>query len=237
MQQRELTPDQLYVTVDMLILTVKEGRLNILLSQRVGPPYEGRWALPGRFIGHNESAEAAVEKLLEEMLPIRHAYLEQLYTFTDVNRDPRGRVISAAYLVIVPWGQLKKLMAERELPFRCYQLSMDGKGLRLTDDAGSRLCPGDLAFDHGRIIETGVTRLRGKIDYADIGFRFLENPRAFSLSELQTVFEAVLESSVDSSNFRRSILGRYEKTGQIKQTSQTGKQERGRPAALYSMTL
>ena len=93
---RELNKDQLYVTVDLLIWTVRAGRLNLLLSRRVSPPYAGSWALPGRFIGLDESAETAVTRLLEEMLPVRGPYLEQLYTFTNVARDPRGRVISTA---------------------------------------------------------------------------------------------------------------------------------------------
>lgn len=231
-----LAQDQVYVAVDILILTVYGSRLRLLLSRRVEPPYEGRWALPGSFIGLDESAEGAVQRLLGEMLPIQDAFLEQLYTFTAVARDPRGRVISTAYLVIVPWGKLQRLAAEKELPFRSYQVSLDDRGLRLTDDHGSVLIPEDLAFDHGRIIETGIIRLRGKIDYTDIGFHFLEDPRAFSLSDLQTVFEAVLGETLDSSNFRRSILGRYEKTGRLVQTDLAEKRGRGRPAALYRFT-
>lgn len=233
----QLAGDHLYVAVDILILTVRSGRLNLLLSRRANTPYEERWALPGRFIGQDESAETTVEHLLEEMLPIRQAYMEQLYTFTDVNRDPRGRVISVAYMVIVPWSQLEALMDWMDLPFLCYEVSMDSGGLTLTDESGGMLIPGDLAFDHGRIIEAGIRRLRGKIDYTDIGFRFLEDPEAFSLSELQTVFEAVLGESVDSSNFRRGILARYEKTGRLTQTDQAEKKGRGRPAALYRMDL
>ena len=102
---------------------------------------------------------------------------------------------------------------------------------------GETLAPGDLAFDHGKIIETGIERLRGKIDYTEIGFGFLENRDAFSLSELQTVFEAVLGETLDSSNFRRAILGRYEKTGQLTQTDQAEKRGRGRPAALYRFSF
>lgn len=231
-----LDRDQVYVTVDILILTVAEGSLRLLLSRRDTPPYEGRWALPGTFIGLDESAEGAVQRLLGEMLPIQEAFLEQLYTFTAVARDPRGRVISMAYLVIVPWERLQRLITEKELPFRVCRVFMDDRGLRLVEDQGAVLLPEDLAFDHGRIIETGVSRLRGKIDYTDIGFRFLETPGAFSLSELQTVFEAVLGETLDSSNFRRAILGRYEKTGRLLQTDLAGKRGRGRPAALYRFT-
>ena len=221
------------MTVDILILTVRDGRLHLLLARRAKPPYEGRWALPGSFIRVHESAEGTVKRLLEEMLPIQNAFFEQLYTFTAEDRDPRGRVISIAYLAIVPWGNLKRLIAEEEISFRCWQADMDESGLRLTDDGSAALLPEDLAFDHGKIIETGIERLRGKIDYTDIGFRFLENPRAFSLSELQTVFEAVLGKTLDSSNFRRAILNRYEKTGRLTQTVLAEQRGRGRPAVLY----
>lgn len=230
-----LRQDQLYVTVDMLILMVREGALTLLLSRRSDPPYAGRWALPGRFIGLEESAEAAVKRLLEEMLPVKDAFLEQLYTFTEVNRDPRGRVISAAYLIIVPQKKLDAMLAERETGFRRFRVREEN-GLRLTGEDGTELTGGDLAFDHGRIIETGVLRLRGKIDYTEVGFRFLNDPEAFSLSELQTVFEAVLGRELDGSNFRRFIRKRYEETGRVIPTEREEKLKRGRPAALYRMT-
>ena len=85
------------------------------------------------------------------------------------------------------------------------------------------------------MIQTGLQRLRNKIDYTDIGFSFLENREEFALGELQTVFEAVLDSKLDSSNFRRFILNRYEKTGRLEQTEQAEKRGRGRPAALYCL--
>ena len=230
-----LNASELYVTVDLLILTVKAGRLNLLLSRRVAPPYEGCWALPGRFIGLDESAETTASKLMKEMLPVSDAFYEQLYTFTDLNRDPRGRVISIAYLVIVPWHRLEPLMRDDRLSFRCFRVQLRGNDLRLPGEKGKDLVPGDLAFDHGRIVRTGILRLQGKLNYTDIGFRFLENPASFSLSELQTVFEAVLDEKLDSSNFRRLILGRYEKTGRMKSVDRAEKQGRGRPSTLYSI--
>ena len=117
---------QLYVTVDMLILTIREGKLNLLLSRRKDTPYAGRWARPGRFVGLDESAETTVRNLLEEMLPVEKPFLEQLYTFSEVNRDPRGRVISTAYLVIVPGKQLDALMKETSM-------SLLGKCLHRSD--------------------------------------------------------------------------------------------------------
>jgi len=230
---QQLAQDQLYVTVDLLILTIREGKLRLLLSRRGKAPFEGRWALPGRFVGREESAEEAARALLAEMLPVEGAYLEQLYTFSDVNRDPRGRVISMAYLVIVPWERLAGALAASS--FRSFTVRMDEGGLSLAEDAGSVLEPGDLAFDHDRIIETGIIRLRGKLDYTEIGFHFLENPGAFSLGDLQTVFEAALGERMDGSNFRRAILARYERSGRLSQTDQAERRGRGRPAALYSM--
>ena len=230
----KLRSNQLYVTVDLLILTIRENRLNLLLSRRQAPPFEGRWALPGKFIAVDESAETAARKLLEEMLPLPEAYLEQLYTFTEVDRDPRGRVISTAYLVIVPFSRLKKLPESAAVPFHAFRVKTED-GLELDDGLGNVLTENDLAFDHGRIARTGILRLRGKIDYTEIGFQFLENRQAFSLSELQTVFEAVLDTGLDSSNFRRGILARYERSGQLAQTSLEEKRGRGRPAALYCL--
>ena len=231
-----LSQGQLYVTVDMLILTVKEGRLNLLLSRRKDAPYAGRWALPGRFVGVDESAETAVRKLLDEMLPAGDAFLEQLYTFSEVNRDPRGRVISTAYLVIIPGQKLDALMEETKTPFKRFEVTEGADGLRLSGADGTVLIGSDLAFDHGRIIETGVIRLQGKIDYTDVGFRFLNDLKAFSLGELQTVFEAVLGKKLDSSNFRRFIRNRYEETGRMVLTDREDKQKRGRPASLYQLT-
>lgn len=231
-----LAADRLHVTVDLLILSVHDGALELLLARRPDPPFAGRWALPGRFVAPDESAEAAVRRLLEEMLPLPNAYQEQLYTFTDVNRDPRGRVISVAYLVILPWQHLREALEDSGARLRGFQVSREDGRIRLESGDGAALTGGDLAFDHGRIIDTGVTRLQGKIDYTDIGFRFLNDPSAFSLSELQAVFEAVLGTSLDSSNFRRFIRARYEETGRIALTDREEKRKRGRPAALYRLT-
>ncbi len=219
--------------MDILILTVLDGKLNILLSRRKDPPYAGRLALPGRFIGLEEAADTAVRRLLEEMLPLPELFQEQLYTFSDVNRDPRGRVISAAYLVIGPASRLEKVIHGDRTLLRPYAISLDNNRLEMTGEDGETFVGSDLAFDHGRIVETGVLRLRGKIDYTEIGFRFLNRPDAFSMSELQAVFEAVLGTTLDSSNFRRAILGRYGE--RLRQTAQEERKGRGRPAGLYCL--
>lgn len=215
-----LNDDRLHVAVDLMILTVRDGRLNVLLAKRTEEPCRGCWALPGRLMGLEESAEACAESLLREMLPVRGAYMEQLYTFSEVERDPRGRVITVAYLVIVPWSQLEEVLDQPQVLLRAF---------------ASDAVPGEegLAFDHGQIIQTGVQRLRGKIGYTELGFHFLNCPEAFTLGELQSIFEAVSGETLDTSNFRRSILGRYEAAGRIRLTEGARKQGRGRPAALY----
>ena len=230
-----LAPDQLYITVDLLIMTVHDGRLNLLLSRRGNAPYQGCWALPGRFVGMTESAEKTAKILLDHMLPLEGAYLEQLYTFTDVGRDPRGRVISTAYLVIAPWSTVEKALPGKT-SFRCFRAKLKDGEPELRD-GWEILTAGDLAFDHGKIIATGLNRLQGKIDYTDIGFFFLEDREAFSLSELQTVYEAVLGTPLDGSNFRRSIMARYERNGRLEQTERAERRDRGRPAALYRIRL
>lgn len=229
---RLLDPDRLHLSVDGLILTIRDGQLTVLLSRRDHAPYADAWALPGRLVDLTESAEDAAHALLAEMLPGVSAYSEQLYTFTRPDRDPRGRVASVAYLILAPWEHLAPALSQPGVTLRPFAIVHAGAGVRLTGD-GLSLLPADLAFDHGVILQTGVNRLQGKIDYTDVGFHLLKDMQAFSLSELQNVFEAVLNQTLDASNFRRGILAKYETAGRLMQTSQAKKQGRGRPAALY----
>ena len=224
-----------HVSVDALVLTEHSGALQLLLGRRTAPPYAGRWALPGRFVALDESAETTVQRLLSELLPVPPAYMEQLYTFSDVNRDPRGRVISIAYLLIIPWPRLAATLREGKSPLSCFSLTKRGGQLQLRAADGTQLIGSDLAYDHSRIIDTGIRRLRGKLDYTDIGFYFLPDSGAFTLGELQQVFEAVTGKALDSSNFRRFIRKRYEEKGRIEPTERETRQRRGRPAALYRL--
>ncbi len=225
-----LAADRLHLSVDALILTVRRGRLTVLLSRRTSEPYAGAWALPGRLVRLTESAESAGDTLLAEMLPGVAAYHEQLYTFTRPDRDPRGRVVTIACLVLAPWEALEEMLSRPDAKLHSFAIAPGGE---LLPEDGPALSPDALAFDHGTILRTGVTRLQGKIDYTDVGFHLLRDPQAFPLSELQTVFEAVLNGTLDASNFRRGILARYETTGRITQTDQSRRLTRGRPAALY----
>ena len=228
-----LVNSQIHVAVDLLIVTVREGKLALLLSRRPGDPYKGCWALPGRLLPLTESAENTAEALLAEMLPMQEVYTEQLFTFTNVSRDPRGRVVSIAYLVVAPWQRLESCLARPDVKLQCFTLRHGLNPLELIATDGNALDDKQLAFDHSQIILTGIRRLQGKITYSELGFHFLNRMDAFSLRELQTVFEAVLGEEMDKSNFRRSILSRYEAAGRIRQTEDIHKSGRGRPSALY----
>lgn len=230
-----LEPGRVHLSVDGMILTIRDGQLTLLLGRRPTPPYEGCWALPGRLVAPDETADTAVHRLLDSMLPDTPAYIEQLYTFTALDRDPRGRIASIAYLVLLPWEQLSRTLHLPGVALQCFTVLHSPEGLRLQSEDGALLSPDALAFDHGQIVRTGVTRLQGKIDYTEVGFHLLPDTEAFSLSELQTIFEAVQNTTLDDSNFRRLILSRYETTGRITQTDQARRQGRGRPAALYRL--
>lgn len=198
------------VTVDVILFTLRDNDLQVLLIKRRHPPYEGMWAIPGGFVSIDESLEEAALRELEEETGIRDVYLEQLYTFGDPDRDPRGRVITVAYFAVAPASAVHP---------------------RAGDDAGEarwwsmyNLPP--LAFDHADILAYALQRLRYKLEYTAVGFELL--PETFTLSELQAAYEVVLGEKLDKRNFRRKILsaGVIEEAGGYR----TGE---GRPAKLY----
>jgi 8-oxo-dGTP diphosphatase len=175
------------VTVDLVIFALRDWELQVLLIRRGVPPFEGRWALPGGFVRQGESLEHAARRELEEETGVRDVYLEQLYTFGDADRDPRGRIVTVAYYAL---------------------LTGEAAPLKAGTDAGAaawmpaRKHP-PLAFDHDRILTYALERLANKLDYTTVGFQLL--PRKFTLSQLQRVYETVLGRSLDKRNFRRKL--------------------------------
>ena len=228
--------DRPSVTVDILLFTVDKGELKLLLIRRDTMPFYGKWAIPGGFLHMEESAEEAAVRRIREEAGVEDVRLEQLYTFSDVKRDPRMRVISIAYYAAVPRGKLGFSAGTETSAAELFsvhgELSEDGEELRLTGENGAVLMPGDLAFDHWSIIKTAVQRMRGKIDYTDLAFGFLADQGAFTLSELRLVFEAILDRALDVGNFRRTIKREYEKQGRIEELEME-KGAVGRPAMLY----
>jgi ADP-ribose pyrophosphatase YjhB (NUDIX family) len=199
------------VTVDVVILTMRRRRLEALLIKRKHWPFEGLWAIPGGFVNPDESLEDAARRELEEETGVRDVYMEQLYTFGDPQRDPRMRVITVVYYALIRHETLKVVAGDDAAEaawFPVYHLP-------------------SLAFDHENILTYTMQRLRGKLEYTTIGFQLL--PPEFTLSELQEVYEAILERSLDKRNFRKKVLT----TGILEATAHTRKTGQHRPAALY----
>ena len=178
------------LTVDCVVfgLDVEEQDLKVLLIQRGLPPFEGQWALPGGFVRIHETLEHTAIRELREETGIEQLYLEQLYTFGALKRDPRERVVTIAYYALANLND-HKLRASTDARKAAWFLVSD-------------LPP--LAFDHERIVEVALTRLQGKLRYEPVGFELL--PKKFTLPQLQTLYEIVLERPLDRRNFRKKIL-------------------------------
>lgn len=179
--------ESLRVTVDIVIFTLREGSLQVLLVKRGVPPFEGQYAIPGGFIREGESLEEAAFRELYEEAGVRNVFLEQLYTFGDPKRDPRGRVITVAYYALIASDKLS-LVAGAD--------AAEAQWFPVTD-----LPP--LAFDHRSILDYAIERLRNKLEYTTVGFQLLAEK--FTLGELQAVYEAILGRALDKRNFRRKI--------------------------------
>ncbi|MGS2614014.1 NUDIX hydrolase [Micromonospora sp. LZ34] len=203
------------VTVDLVVLTVRSDELNVLLVRRGVEPYRGRWALPGGFVHIDEDLpEAAVRELTEETgLAEPGGHLEQLGTYGRPDRDPRGRVVTVAWLALLP-----------DL----------GSPVAGTDAASTdwlpvaRLTPGQLAFDHDRILADGVERARAKLEYTPLAAAFC--PTEFTVAQLRAVYETVWGTRLDPRNFHRKVTGT---PGFVEPVGRSTEGERGRPAQLF----
>ena len=202
------------VAVDVVLFTIQAGTLKVLLVRRQQAPYRGAWALPGGIVGAEESVDAAALRELQEETNIGNVYLEQLYTFGDTNRDPRGRVLTVAYYALVNQQQLELKARQRVTEADWFPV---------------RRLP-ELAFDHRQIIEYALERLRNKINYTTVGFQLL--PRQFTLTELQRSYEVIMGQRLDKRNFRRKML----QLGILKGTQGFKANGRQRPARLYTFT-
>jgi 8-oxo-dGTP diphosphatase len=177
------------LTVDCVVFGFDDAELKVLLIQRALPPFAGAWALPGGFVRLTETLENAARRELAEETGLRQVFLEQLYTFGAVDRDPRERVVSVAYYALVP------------LSAQTIHAASDARNAAWFAVADLP----SLAFDHERIVAAAVTRIKGKVRYQPVGFELL--PEKFTLSQLQNLYEAILERSLDKRNFRKKILG------------------------------
>jgi 8-oxo-dGTP diphosphatase len=220
--------DRSSVTVDLVLMAVRDGVLHALLMRRAAQPAKGKWALPGGFVRINESLDDAAKRVLREKAQISSAYLEQLYTFGAVDRDPRTRIITVAYFALLPAVRFEKaLNAPGELSLAKITTSWKGEAGGRAEAHGADGERLSLAFDHADILGLAVKRLRGKLDYSQVGFELL--PGQFTLRALQDVHEAILGVRFNKPAFRRRMLDK----GVLEAT---GRREQGaafRPAELF----
>jgi len=201
------------VTTDVVIFTIRDKKLKLLLIMRGGEPFKGKWALPGGFVRLDEDLEMGARRELSEETGISGVYLEQLYTYGAVGRDPRERVITVAYYALIASEKM------------IIQAATDAEAVGwFSMDELPRL-----AFDHKEIVEQAHERLVAKLDYSTIAFQFM--PDAFTLSELQDVYEIILREELDRRNFRKWMLA----LDQIKETGEERRTGAHRPAKLYQV--
>ncbi|MBA3709405.1 MAG: NUDIX hydrolase [Planctomycetes bacterium] len=189
------------LTVDCVVFGLDDQDLKVLLIQRDLAPFQGQWALPGGFVHLDETLEEAALRELREETGLTKVFLEQLYTFGAVGRDPRERIVTVAYYALV------KLMDHR------VQAATDARNAAWF--AVSDLPK--LAFDHDDILGAGLARLQGKVRYQPIGFELL--PPKFTLTQLQRMYEVILERELDKRNFRKKVtaLGLLEELDEVEQ--------------------
>jgi 8-oxo-dGTP diphosphatase len=199
------------LAVDVVVFALDEEDLQVMLVQRDLKPFAGQWALPGGFVRVDESLDDAARRELEEETGLKNIFLEQLYTFGDLHRDPRERVVTVAYYALV---------------------NFEGHDVLASNDARNAawFAVNDLsklAFDHERILKTAYERLKGKVRYQPIGFELL--PEKFTLRQLQHLYEVILDRELDKRNFRKKVLGMEI----VKETNEIEQDVAHRAARLY----
>jgi 8-oxo-dGTP diphosphatase len=199
------------VTVDLVIFTVDDKKLKVLLVRRASEPFEGCWSIPGGFLRKGESLEEAASRVMEEKTGVREVYLEQLYTFGRPDRDPRARIITVTYFALIPWMRLNQ------------------PGSKMVSDLAWFAVDEipELAFDHLEILRRAVARLRAKVSYSSIVYGLL--PEQFRLSDLQKIYEIIIDAKLDKRNFRKRMLA----TRLLEETGRKDMTGAHRPAMLY----
>lgn len=251
--------DRLSMTSDILLISVSSKdsinyrktstkMISILLVKRDDFPFKGKWCLPGGFVNpKNETLDECAKRILKKETNLSNIYLEQLYTFDDIKRDPRTRVVSTAYMALVDKNKLENNISQNASWFDITEftevnnivnitLNNDNETINFSIQKNiiqkttnqysfSILKNENIAFDHPKVILTGIERLRNKINYTDIVFNMM--PKYFTLGELQDVYEVILGEKLLAPAFRRIIANKVEKTDKML----TGKGHR--PSVLF----
>jgi 8-oxo-dGTP diphosphatase len=209
------------VAVDVALLTIIDGRLQLLLVEPDAPALAGSWALPGRRVRDDEGLDDTAHRALRELGGIEapDAHLEQLRTYGDPSRDPSGRVVSVAYLALTPTRPARGPRGNRTRTARFFDVA------ELRGDAGPRL-----AYDHDRIVPDAIERARSKLEYTSLATAFVAEP--FTLAELRHVYEAVWGVDLDAANFRRKVVSTEGFVVPAEGMAKPGPGG-GRPAQLY----
>ncbi|MFA5797858.1 MAG: NUDIX domain-containing protein [Candidatus Woesearchaeota archaeon] len=200
------------VTVDIILFTIINDSLRVLLIKRKSWPFQDSWAIPGGFVGMDETLEHAAKRELSEETGLAEVYLEQLYSFGDPGRDPRTRVITVTYFALVSSNDLKPFAASDAAEIEWFDI---------------KKLP-ELAFDHKNILEYAVERIRNKIEYSNIAFQLL--PKKFTFTQLQQVYEIILGKRLDKRNFRKKV----KEVGLLESIKEMKMDGAHRPAQLYT---
>ena len=249
--------ERLSLTTDILILSISDEiqanyrksskkHMSVLLVKRDDYPYKDKWCLPGGFVGINEDLEDCPKRILAKETNIHDIYLEQLYTYGSVNRDPRMRVISTSYMALIDKNRLNDKIADNAAWFNIQYFDEKDNVLviltnekdtlkfkvkkilkeKTTDRYKFEIEENDsIAFDHPLVIWAGIERLKNKISYTDVVFNMM--PEYFALGDLQQVYEVILNKKLLDPAFRRIIANKVEKTNLV----QTGAGHR--PSVLF----
>lgn len=221
------------VTADIVIFTISDdNELSLLLIKRGDYPYKNKWAIPGGFVGMNESVDAAALRELEEETSVTGISVEQFGTFGDVDRDPRMRIISVAYMAFVPKDILNYQAGDDAADAQLFKIKIGLDGITF-ENQDTSFTTMDLAFDHANIIKTAILRLRNRIDYTEDAFKFLKDDQSFTIYELKRVYETVKGIKLDTANFRRSFFRDYVDTGKVQDTGKKQRNSGRREAAVY----
>ena len=239
--------DLLSITADILVFSVSNEekvnyrkndakKMSILLVKRDSYPYKDKWCLPGGFLGIDEDLEDAPKRILKRETNLDHIYLEQLYTFGSLDRDPRMHVVSVSYMALVDKDRLQDKLGENAKWFDVTLYEEKNNVVDIVLDSGTETISfqikktlreettdrysfkitknNSLAFDHAKVILSGLERLKNKCEYTDIVFNMM--PEYFTLGELQQVYEVILGKELLDPAFRRIIADKVEKTDMVK---------------------
>ncbi|TXG36933.1 NUDIX hydrolase [Seonamhaeicola maritimus] len=206
-----MSKQSIKLTVDAVVFGYEEGEISVLLIKRKYEPFKEKWAIPGGFVLNDESLEEAVQRELQEETGVKINYLEQLYTFGNPTRDPRGRVVSIAYFGLVRPNTFKIFASTDAAEVAWFNINE---------------LP-ELSFDHKDILELAIKRLKGKITYEPIGFELLD--KKFPFSDLEKLYTTLLGREIDRRNFRKKIIG----LNVLDELNEKVSKGSGRPANLF----